>query len=69
MSPPSQFGLHACVCVVLVSPVRCHSSVCLVQLWGGFPVPEYPCVSHRPSLLGDPWYPPTCHLNTCCFAL
>jgi len=31
VSPHSQFGLHACVCVVHVSPVRCcHSPVCLV---------------------------------------
>ena len=34
-------------------------------LMEGFPVPRYSCVSNRPSLLGDPWYPPTCPLNTC----
>ena len=36
---------------------------------GGFPVSEFSRVSHRPSLLGDPWYPPTCPPNTFCFAL
>jgi len=36
VSPPSQFGSHACVCVIHVSCVRsCHSPVCLVLLWGG----------------------------------
>ena len=70
VSPPSQFGPHACVCVVHLSPLRCcHSPIYLVLLLAGFPVPEYSRVSHRPSLLGDPWYPPTCPLNTCCFAL
>ena len=65
-SVSSQSVRSSCLC--LCGSRFSRTMLSFTRLSGTVSVPEYSCVSHRP-LLGDPWYPSTCHLNTCYFAM
>ena len=71
-SVSAQSVRFSCLCLCDSRFLRAKLSFsCLsgTVMGGGFPVPGYSCVSNCPSLLGDPWYPPTCPLKNCCFVL
>ena len=65
VSAQSVQSSYLCLCGSCFSHTKLSFSRLSDTVMGVFSVPEYSCVSHGPSLLGDSWYPPTCPLNTC----